>query len=150
MTKALSTNLTALRGPVKRDFLHLLDYLRPLTCGAKSEAALKALRWWEDLGRLVDITEADMRASERSALEGNANVKGCSWLRCVRYDRDCGKDVFFRCVGCHQARYCGVLCQKRSVGRLSLESALPFGDLLTVNRDWEEGDHEAACRTSTG
>lgn len=109
----LVSDLSALKAPLKRDFLYFLDFLHPLVNLADSERAQVALRWWEDLGSTVGITEADLRTTEQALRTTSTNTLGCSWLRCVRYDRDCGTHIFFDCAKCQKARYCGILCQER-------------------------------------
>lgn len=111
----LTANPPALTTPLTRDFLYFIDFLRPMAFHPDSKAALDALRWWEDLGTVVGVTEADLRAAERARRMRNRDVVGCSWRRCVRYGRECDTHVFLECAKCQKAMYCGTLCQALSV-----------------------------------
>ncbi|KAG8994549.1 hypothetical protein FRB94_009796 [Tulasnella sp. JGI-2019a] len=117
----------ALRPPLRRDYLQVLDRLRhaQTTLGVRS-----MLKFWENLGNVVGLSEKQLRAEAAKGQKGEANsdVIGCSWVKCPMYEQECAGETF-RCAGCRRAMYCRLDCQKR---------------------DWEEGDHKMECGILAG
>lgn len=111
----LCTSPDALRKYLRRDFLYMIDYLRPLAERPNAMYPRKLLRWWHDLGTAAGVTEADMRAElvkKRNVANRDA-VIGCSWLKCVRFERECEDVALFQCARCQRSMYCGTQCQER-------------------------------------
>jgi len=118
----------ALKFCLRRDFLYITDYYRPLTARSQHGKARMALKWWQELAAVVNITEAGLRKeleADRKQVTGGA--VGCSWFKCVRFEQECDPSLLFQCSGCQRSIYCGRLCQ---------------------TRDWEEGGHKGKCRKS--
>ncbi|KAG9037794.1 hypothetical protein FRB95_004080 [Tulasnella sp. JGI-2019a] len=119
--KLLLLNVDALGPPLRRDFLHIVDYLR--TIGTPQSRDL--LGWWRHLGALAGLSEEILRdevARERNA--ARRGLVGCSWLKCALYEQETTEEMFF-CVGCSKAMYCGQSYQ---------------------DRDWKEDDHRTKCK----
>lgn len=102
-------NVEALRPPLRRDFLRLLDYLTEV----QTATGRQLLRWWRELGQAAGISEEELRDEllREQRAESNGLV-GCSWLKCMRYELEDG-EVAFMCAGCRKAMYCGLSCQDR-------------------------------------
>ncbi|KAG8982388.1 hypothetical protein FRB93_008144 [Tulasnella sp. JGI-2019a] len=114
-------SLDALRPPLTRDFLFILDYLR----GIDTEKSREFLEIWLELGSAAGISEDELRnedSREREALQGD--LIGCGWIKCPWYEQEFVKDTFL-CAGCQKVAYCELSCQER---------------------DWKEGDHQAKCK----
>ncbi|KAG8848115.1 hypothetical protein FRB96_001302 [Tulasnella sp. 330] len=100
---------------VRRDFLHVLNCIRPFAKNSDKELAREALKWWEDLAAAVGLSEIGLFAeglAERTKARGDGPT-GCAWFKCIRFERDCDPLLLFQCAGCHKLKYCGVRCQER-------------------------------------
>lgn len=127
----------ALLPPLRHDSLNILDHLRALLDDERtSESAHSRIKWWEDLGKAVGVTEADLRETlyhERQKVMGD--VVGCSWVKCMMYERECRVASMFRCANFQRAMYCGLRCQERLallrfflfLWRVKLTGLLPQG-----------------------
>ncbi|KAG8880792.1 hypothetical protein FRB97_000457 [Tulasnella sp. 331] len=123
INKLLTHNPDALRPPLRRDFLRMLDYLRTV----KTAPGEYLLDMWLQLAGTAMISEAELREElvrERKAARGG--LVGCSWYKCAMYEQESARDTFL-CARCHKAVYCGPNCQ---------------------DRDWKEGGHKAKCKAS--
>lgn len=136
--------LAALEGPLRRDFLQVLDHPRSLSKDWPS-GARQSLLWWEELGSGIGITESELRAQmETERRESSkARVAGCSWSRCIHFKRESDAMVLLECAGCHRSSYCGLLCQSRRVFRSG--PSLRYTLTSDGSRDWEEGGHRDKC-----
>lgn len=104
----------ALKAALRRDFLHIIDCLRPLIVDGQDHAP-RILQWWTEMGTMIGVKEGDLRAeaaAERQLVMGS-DVAGCSWFKCVRHEQESDNMLFYRCAGCDRAVYCGSLCQGR-------------------------------------
>lgn len=143
----------ALLPPLRRDFLCVLDHLRALLGDKRTyESAKSRIEWWEDLGRAVGVTEADLREGlhrERQKVMGD--VVGCSWVECMMYERECRTASMFRCANCECAMYCGLRCQERlALLRISyLLWRLKLTGLFVVGTGVREGTRPYARRHSS-
>lgn len=113
--RLLCQSQIALEPPLRRDFLHVLDYLRSIPPDDQTEATGEIIQWWQALGASVGITEGELRAELVAGMEKTttSEASGCSWARCVRFQQDGDRHVFFQCAQCQKAMYCGSLCQRR-------------------------------------
>lgn len=107
--RLLKCDLDALRVPLPRDFLGVLDYLRAV----EPSTGRQFLDLWLQLGDATGVSERELRKEhdrERKAVQDG--LVGCSWLKCAMYEQEYAGDTFM-CVGCRKVMYCGPSCQDR-------------------------------------
>lgn len=109
----LRLNPAALAPPLRRDYLHVLDYLRALP---SNELVVTSIATWESFLEVGGFTELELReeaAAERKRAMGDA--KGCGWYKCAVFGLDFPGGSYLRCAACLDTLYCGLLCQRRWV-----------------------------------
>lgn len=106
--RLLMYDLDALRLPLLRDFVHMLEYLRTV----ETSKGKHILDMWLQLGSATGVAEELRKEHDRKRTTVQAGLVGCSWIRCPMYDQDDVEDIFM-CGGCHMAMYCGLSCQDR-------------------------------------
>lgn len=113
----LLASVPSVKKVLRRDFLSVLDTLRPLAEDADHLSAPIILEWWVDLAKKMGISEQGLRAQRAAQAKQKAgsDVVGCSWFKCVRFDIPCDPSVLYRCLGCRKLVYCGPMCQTRYV-----------------------------------
>ncbi|KAG8871594.1 hypothetical protein FRB97_008486, partial [Tulasnella sp. 331] len=91
----------ALRPPLRRDFLHMLDYLRAI----KNPRGEYFLDFWLKLGTAAGVSEKDLREEQNQERKSSRRgLVGCSWYKCAMYEQESVKDTFF-CAGCEKVMY---------------------------------------------
>lgn len=111
MYSILATSPEALRPPLSRDYLLILDYLR-CADNAQPEIRNRLVSFWEELGSCCGISDTQLRTElSEKRKEANGGLVGCNWVKCPLYEQEC--DETFSCAGCRRAMYCGLSCQKR-------------------------------------
>ncbi|KAG8880565.1 hypothetical protein FRB98_004996 [Tulasnella sp. 332] len=118
----LRLNPAALAPHLRRDYLHVLDYLRALP---RNEVVTSSIATWESFTEIGGFTEVELREeaeAERKRAMGDA--KGCAWYKCAVFGLEFPGASYLRCAACLDTHYCGLLCQRR---------------------DWESGGHDVLC-----
>ncbi|KAG9038050.1 hypothetical protein FRB95_002978 [Tulasnella sp. JGI-2019a] len=120
ISRLLTYNPTALRPPLRRDLLRMLDYLRTV-----QKTHPRLFDFWVQLGTAAKISESELREEHnRERKAARVGIVGCSWYKCAMYEQESARNTFM-CAGCHKAAYCGPNCQ---------------------DRDWSEGGHKSKCK----
>lgn len=127
-----------LKKRLREDFLHVIDFMRPLKRDDLADDddeqveedddddddAFEAYDaydldfvydWWIELGRSVGLDESELRLEHARECKRTVGreVIGCSWEHCLRFRRKVDLDPLYQCAGCRKKIYCGALCQKR-------------------------------------